>query len=100
MARTTAAPSNAVSGHGPRELGPFLGPADFLLGHNFISFDAKHLEANKPTLGLLEKPVIDTLWLNPLAFPRNPYHHLVKHYQDGDCKLVTSTIRSSTPSLF
>ena len=21
--------------------------------------------------------------LNPLAFPRNPYHHLVKHYQDG-----------------
>jgi ATP-dependent DNA helicase RecQ len=26
---------------------------------------------------------IDTLWLNPLAFPRNPYHHLVKHYQDG-----------------
>lgn len=26
---------------------------------------------------------IDTLWLNPLAFPRNPYHHLVKHYHDG-----------------
>ena len=28
-------------------------------------------------------PVIDTLRLNPLAFPRHPYHHLVKHYQDG-----------------
>jgi len=27
--------------------------------------------------------MIDTLWLNPLAFPRNPYHHLVKHFQDG-----------------
>ncbi len=26
---------------------------------------------------------IDILWLKPLAFPRNPYHHLVKHYQDG-----------------
>ena len=26
---------------------------------------------------------MDTLRLNPLAFPRNPYHHLVKHYQDG-----------------
>ena len=26
---------------------------------------------------------MDTLWLNPLAFPRNPYRHLVKHYQDG-----------------
>lgn len=25
----------------------------------------------------------DTLRLNPLAFPKNPYHHLVKHYQDG-----------------
>ncbi|TCS59610.1 ATP-dependent DNA helicase RecQ [Primorskyibacter sedentarius] len=31
---------------------------------------------------LAEAP-IDTLWLNPLAFPRNPYHHLVKHYHDG-----------------
>ena len=29
---------------------------------------------------------MDTLWLNPLAFPRNPYHHLVKHYQDGQLK--------------
>ena len=26
------------------------------------------------------------MWLNPLAFPRNPYHHLVKHYQDGQLK--------------
>ena len=26
---------------------------------------------------------MDTLRLNPLAFPRNPYHYLVKHYQDG-----------------
>lgn len=26
---------------------------------------------------------MDTLRLSPLAFPRNPYHHLVKHYQDG-----------------
>lgn len=30
--------------------------------------------------------MIDTLRLNPLAFPRNPYHHLVKHYQDGQFK--------------
>jgi len=57
--------------------------ADFLLGHNFIHFDAKHLENTKNDLQLLKKPIIDTLWLNPLAFPRNPYHSLVKHYQDG-----------------
>ena len=29
---------------------------------------------------------MDTLRLNPLAFPRKPYHYLVKHYQDGQMK--------------
>lgn len=55
----------------------------FLLGHNLIAFDLPHLRAVQPNLRLLGKPVIDTLRLNPLAFPKNPYHHLVKHYQDG-----------------
>jgi len=55
----------------------------FVLGHNFIHFDGPHLAAAQPGLRLLALPVIDTLWLNPLAFPRHPYHHLVKHYQDG-----------------
>lgn len=66
-----------------QSLDQFSDPADFLLGHNFINFDARHFEAKKRDLKLLKKPMIDTLWLNPLAFPRNPYHHLVKHYQDG-----------------
>ena len=57
--------------------------ANFLLGHNLITFDLPHLAAAKPDLRLLQLPAVDTLWLNPLAFPRNPYHHLVKHYQDG-----------------
>ena len=57
--------------------------ADFLLNHNLIDFDLPRLQAKKPDLRLLRLPAIDTLWLNPLAFPRNPYHHLVKHYQDG-----------------
>ena len=57
--------------------------ADFVLGHNFIEFDMHHLQAANPDLRLLGMPVVDTLWLNPLAFPRNPYHHLVKHYQEG-----------------
>ena len=35
---------------------------------------------------LLKLPVIDTLRLSPLAFPCNPYHHLVKHYQDGSLR--------------
>ena len=57
--------------------------AAFVLGHNLIAFDLAQLRAIQPNLRLLDKPAIDTLRLNPLAFPRNPYHHLVKHYQDG-----------------
>ncbi|HXF07922.1 MAG TPA: hypothetical protein VNK45_05295 [Candidatus Acidoferrales bacterium] len=57
--------------------------AAFVLGHNVIAHDLPHLAAAKPDLGLLHLPAVDTLRLNPLAFPRNPYHHLVKHYQDG-----------------
>ncbi|MBI4757068.1 MAG: DEAD/DEAH box helicase, partial [Betaproteobacteria bacterium] len=60
--------------------------AAFLLGHNLADFDAPHLAAARPGLRLLHLPVVDTLRLNPLAFPRNPYHHLVKHYQDGQLK--------------
>ena len=57
--------------------------ADFVLGHNLIAHDLPCLRAANPSLRLLRLPVVDTLRLNPLAFPRNPYHHLVKHYQDG-----------------
>ena len=60
--------------------------ADFLLGHNLIAFDLPQLRAVNPNLRLLGLPAVDTLRLNPLAFPRNPYHHLVKHYQDGQLK--------------
>ena len=60
--------------------------ASFLLGHNLIAFDLPHLAAAKPDLRLLKLPSVDTLWLSPLAFPQNPYHHLVKHYQDAGLK--------------
>ena len=59
---------------------------DYLLGHNLIAFDLSHLQAANPSLRLLRLPAVDTLRLNPLAYPRNPYHHLVKHYQDGQLK--------------
>lgn len=68
------------------ELDEFADDADFLLGHNLIDFDLPHLKAAKPDLQLLKLPAVDTLRLSPLAFPRNPYHHLVKHYQDGQLK--------------
>ena len=68
---------------GLAEIDDFSQGLKFLLGHNIRDFDLPHLRAAKPALQLLSWPVIDTLWLNPLAFPRNPYHRLVKHYQDG-----------------
>jgi len=55
--------------------------AGFILGHNVIRHDLSLLKALAPGLRLLELPVVDTLALSPLAFPRNPYHHLVKNYQ-------------------
>ena len=67
-------------------LDAFAGDADCLLGHNLIAFDLPHLAAANPDLRLLRLPAVDTLRLNPLAFPRNPYHGLVKHYQDGQLK--------------
>lgn len=53
------------------------------IGHNFLQHDMAHLVALRPRLARIMQAPIDTLWLNPLAFPRNPYHHLVKHYHDG-----------------
>ena len=55
--------------------------ATFVLGHNVIRHDLNLLKALAPGLKLLELPVVDTLALSPLAFPRNPYHHLVKDYR-------------------
>lgn len=68
------------------KLDTFAAGVSFLLGHNLIAFDRPHLAAAKPDLEVLNLPAVDTLRLNPLAFPRNPYHHLVKHYQDGQLK--------------
>ena len=66
-----------------QELDRMADDVSFLLGHNLIAFDLPHLAAARPGLKLLKLPAVDTLRLNPLAFPRNPYHSLVKHYQDG-----------------
>ncbi len=66
-----------------RELEAFAEESEVLLGHNLIAFDLAYLAAATPESRLLELPMLDTLRLSPLAFPRNPYHRLVKHYKDG-----------------
>lgn len=71
-----------------KELNALAQEADVVLGHNILDFDLPWLakQAVRPQL-LLEKPVIDTLYLSPIAFPKNPYHRLVKDY-----KLVRDTL--------
>ncbi len=83
--RTKKAGSRAVL----QTLDDFAQQADFVLGHNLLGHDFPVLHASSSWLKLLKKPVIDTLYLSPLAFPQNPYHRLVKNY-----KLVKSEINN------
>jgi len=69
------------------ELDQFGRETTYVLGHNLLGHDLPLLETLAPDLSLLKKPVIDTLYLSPLAFPENPYHRLVKDY-----KLVRQSI--------
>lgn len=86
VVRDTDSSSLVVKGHVdaalPR-LDDFCRGFDHVIGHNILRHDLPHLAAASPKFARLAEAPIDTLWLNPLAFPRNPYHHLVKHYQDG-----------------
>ncbi len=70
-----------------RDLDAFGDQARYVLGHNIFNHDLPFLKAISPGLRLLDLPVIDTLYLSPLAFPQNPYHRLVKDY-----KLVRSSL--------
>jgi len=83
--RTERAGSKAVL----EQLDVLAQNADFILGHNLLGHDFPVLKAVSPWLKILKKPVIDTLYLSPLAFPENPYHRLVKNY-----KLVSASINN------
>ena len=65
------------------KLGSFCQGFDHVIGHNILKHDLPYLKDVSPNFVTLENAPIDTLRLNPLAFPQNPYHRLVKHYQDG-----------------
>ena len=65
-----------------RELDALAKDVEFLVGHNILDFDLHYLRELAPSLTCLNKPIVDTLRLGPLAFPRNSYHHLVKHYKE------------------
>ena len=68
-------------GRALNSLDQFCRNARFLLGHNISRYDIIWLKKKYPDLNLLSIPLIDTLFLSPLAFPENPYHRLVKDYK-------------------
>ncbi len=62
------------------------GSSLYIGGHNIIFHDLPLLDAAFAIPELRRLPAIDTLYLSPLAFPRNPYHRLTK-----DDRLVRSS---------
>ncbi|MFW6054928.1 MAG: RecQ family ATP-dependent DNA helicase, partial [Thermodesulfobacteriota bacterium] len=70
-----------------QELETFCSGSRFVLGHNILDHDLPCLRQLAPQLQLLKLQPLDTLFLSPLTFPRNPYHRLVKDY-----KLVSQSI--------
>ena len=84
------------------ELNGFALGAERLVGHNIVDFDLPILRRYLPDAGLVRLPVIDTLYLSPLAAPEHPYHRLVKGYKlvesgrndpVGDCLLARELLR-------
>ena len=72
-----------------QELDRFTAGSRFIVGHNLVEHDWPILRSIFPTLELLKLPLIDTLYLSPLAFPENPYHALIKDY-----KLVKDSVNN------
>lgn len=55
--------------------------AAVVVGHNVRRHDLPELAEQFPQAHCLALPLIDTLELSAIAFPRNPYHRLVKGYK-------------------
>ncbi len=72
--------------HSLMQLEEFAHSANYIVGHNILLHDLPILRQaclylGIPELKLFDKPLIDTLFLSPLAFPQVTYHHLIKEYK-------------------
>jgi ATP-dependent DNA helicase RecQ len=67
----------------------FLNGAQFVCGHNIINHDQKYIQKALDDAKIDPALIIDTLFLSPLLFPRQPYHALVK-----DDKLQTEEMNN------
>ena len=64
-----------------QQLDNFSRGARFIVGHNLVAHDRPFIEAHLPGAEILDLPIVDTLYLAPLARPQRPYHPLVKDYK-------------------
>ena len=85
-----------------RQLDIFGRGADFVVGHNIVAHDRRFIAEYLPGSDLLDLPVVDTLYLAPLAKPQQPYHSLVKDYKligtepnnpVADCRLTLRLLK-------
>ena len=89
------------SGDALDRLGEFARGARFILGHNIVAHDRRFVEIYRPDAELLQLPLVDTLYLAPLAFPQRPYHALIKDYKLAgersdpveDCRISLRVLR-------
>ena len=71
----------------------FIHDADYLCGHNVIHFDWNYIKKASclpsDKLNNFSSRLIDTLYLSPLLFPKQPYHALLK-----DEKIITDELNN------
>lgn len=65
----------------PESFGQFAKSAEIVCGHNIVDHDLPILKKYLADHAIFSKPIIDTLFLSALLYPKKPYHHLVKNYQ-------------------
>ena len=83
------------------QLDDFARGARFVVGHNIVAHDRRFIEMHDAAAELLRMPLVDTLYLAPLAFPQRPYHKLLKDYKLGveqsdpveDCRIALGFLR-------
>jgi ATP-dependent DNA helicase RecQ len=56
----------------------FIKDSGFICGHNIVRHDLVYLQEPLKAAGSHTVHVIDTLFLSPLLFPKQPYHALIK----------------------
>jgi len=56
----------------------FLNGTEFICGHNILNHDLLYIQKVVTDAKINSANIIDTLFLSPLLFPRNPYHALLK----------------------